>query len=98
MISVNSRKVWLLIFIAVQLGTVLAIISKNILWIQCSYRFQRDEKQLQTLLEEKKILLHKLHDLQRHDDLKRYAQDALSMQSVQRSKIKRINVDGISCL
>lgn len=88
--AAHTRKLWIGIFFFVQISVLLLVISKNIVWIRASFNMQRDQKIYQALLEEKKVLLHDLHELQSYGELVTYAQHAFGMEPVQRKRIKRM--------
>ena len=90
MIQAYSKKLWFFIFIAAQVGMVLLIISRNTMWIKMSYVMQKYEQEYCVLLEEKKVLMHRLYELQSHDRVKHYAQNKLGMHTVTRRKIKKM--------
>lgn len=88
-----KRVLFVSTFIVAHIGFIFLQIHKHAQFIQASYRKQKNEQLLSKLAHEKEQRMHALYALQNKENIKKYAQQNLSMSSVRLSQIKKIDND-----
>lgn len=87
---IMKRRTFIILFVGVQVGFIIAQIHKQSFLIGLSFEKQRNEKRKQELIEQKNNLTHQLCTLQQRSSIKEYAEKELGMKPIKLNQIKTV--------
>ncbi len=88
-----KRNLFIIIFVATNIGFFFLQIRKQMLFIKESFRKQKNERTVANLEQKSQEIMNQLYTAQNKTDIKRYAREALHMRPVQLTQLKKLSHD-----
>ena len=88
-----KRNLFIIIFIATNIGFFFLQIRKQMLFIKESFCKQKNERIIANLEQKNQEIMNQLYTAQNKTDIKQYAHETLHMQPIQLTQLKKLSHD-----